>query len=66
MKPVQGWHRHPAGQPLPRDGDLLAVEIDYPRRDFRLFGHTMHWLWPFLVVSLLAGYLLKGVFRVQF
>jgi hypothetical protein len=57
---------HPAGQPLPRDGDLLAVEIDYPRRDFRLFGHTMHWLWPFLVVSLLAGYLLKGVFRVQF
>lgn len=56
---------NPAGQPLPRDGDLLAVDIDYPRRDFRLFGYTVHWVWPFLVVSLLAGYLLKGVFRVQ-
>ncbi len=57
---------HPAGQPLPRYGDLLAAEIDYPRRDFRLFGHDVHWVWPFLVLSLLAGHLLKGVFRVQF
>jgi len=57
---------YPAGQALPPDGDLLSVEIGYPRRDFRLFGTTMHWIWPFLVVSLLAGYLLKGVFRVQF
>jgi uncharacterized membrane protein (DUF106 family) len=57
---------YPAGQPLPRNGDLLAAEIGYPRRDFELFGHTVHWVWPFLIVSLLAGYLLKGVFRVQF
>jgi uncharacterized membrane protein (DUF106 family) len=57
---------HPAGQPLPSDGDLLAAEIGYPRRDLRLFGHTVYWVWPFLVVSLVAGYLLKGVFRVQF
>jgi hypothetical protein len=57
---------NPAGQPLPRGGDLLAVEIDYPRRDFQLFGCKVHWVWPFLVVSLLAGYLLKGVFHVQF
>ncbi len=57
---------YPAGLPLPPDGDLLAAEIAYPRRDFRLFGRTVHWVWPFLVLSLLAGYLLKGVFRVQF
>jgi hypothetical protein len=57
---------HPAGQPLPRKGALLAAEIGYPRRDFHLMGHTVHWVWPFLVLSLLAGYLLKGVFRVQF
>lgn len=57
---------YPAGQPLPPDGGLLAVEIGYPRRDFQAFGHGMHWIWPFLVVSLLAGYLLKGLFRVQF
>lgn len=57
---------YPAGQVLPRDGDLTAVAIGYPRRDFRLFGTTVHWIWPFLFMSLLAGYLLKGVFRVQF
>jgi len=57
---------HPAGQALPPDGDLLSVEIEYPRRDFRLFGTKVHWIWPFLFVSLLAGYLLKGVLRVQF
>ncbi len=57
---------YPAGQPLPPGGDLLAAEIAYPRRDFRLFGRTVHWVWPFLALSLLAGYLLKGVFRVQF
>ncbi len=57
---------YPAGQHLPRDGDLLSVEIGYPRRDFLIFGTTMHWIWPFLFASLLAGYLLKGVFRVQF
>ena len=57
---------YPAGQPLPPDGDLLSVEIGYPRRDFRFFGKTMHWIWPFLFTSLMAGYLLKGVFRVQF
>lgn len=57
---------NPAGQPLPPDGALLAVEIGYPRRDFRLFGYSMHWIWPFLFMSLLAGYLLKGVFRVNF
>jgi hypothetical protein len=57
---------NPAGELLPRDGDLLAVEIDYPRRDFRIFGYTVHWVWPFLVLSLLAGHLLKGVLHVQF
>ena len=57
---------HPASQGLPPDGDLLSVDIGYPRRDFRLFGTTLHWIWPFLFFSLLAGYLLKGVFRVQF
>jgi hypothetical protein len=57
---------HPAGQSLPVRSDLLSVEIEYPRRDFRLFGHRIHWIWPFLVSSLLAGYLLKGVFRVHF
>ena len=57
--------RYPAGQPLPPNQDLLAVEIAYPRRDFRVLGCRIHWIAPFLFLSLLAGYLLKRVFRVQ-
>jgi hypothetical protein len=57
---------HPMGQSLPAGSDVLSAEIEYPRRDFRLLGYRMHWIWPFLVLSLLSGYLLKGVFRVQF
>lgn len=57
---------HPAGQPLPPNGDLLAAEIGYPRRDFLIFGRSVHWVWLYLIASLTAGVLLKGVFRVQF
>jgi hypothetical protein len=57
---------HPAGQPLPPNGSLMAAEIVYPRRDFRLLGRRIHWVWPYLGASLLAGVLLKGLFRVHF
>lgn len=56
---------HPAGQALPPNGNLLAAEIGYPRRDLRFLGRNVHWVWPYLAASLLAGVLLKGVFRVH-
>jgi hypothetical protein len=56
---------YPAAHPLPAAGTLLSVEIDYPRRDFRFLGYSVHWLWPYLIISLVAGYALKGLFRVQ-
>jgi len=56
---------HPAAHALPGAGDLVAVEIAYPPRDFRFLGISVHWIWPYLVLSRAAGYLLKGLFRVQ-
>jgi hypothetical protein len=56
----------PAAHPLPSSGDLLSVEIDYPRRDFRFCGYPVYWIWPYFILSLIAGYMLKGLFRVQF
>jgi len=55
----------PAAHPLPSSGNLLSAEIEYPRRDFRFFGVPVYWIWPYFFISLVAGYLLKGVFRVQ-
>jgi uncharacterized membrane protein (DUF106 family) len=72
--PVSSWNGprnslkmlfHPAAHPLPSSGALLSAEIDYPRRDFRFLGRPIHWLWPYLIISLVAGYALKGLFRVQ-
>jgi hypothetical protein len=72
--PVSSWNGpqnsmdmlfHPVAHPLPSSGVLLSVEIDYPRRDFRFLGYPVHWLWPYLVISMIAGYAFKGLFRVQ-
>ncbi len=56
---------NPAAYPLPASGAIRSVEVDYPRRDFRFLGVPVYWIWPYFVVSLLAGFLLKGFFRVQ-
>lgn len=56
----------PAANPLPSGGKLESVEIEYPRREMEIRGYEVHWIWPFLILTLLAGYLLKGFFRVQF
>ena len=56
---------NPAAHPLPGSGDLLSVEVVYPRRDFRFLGVPIYWIWPYFLLSVLAGYLLKGFFRVQ-
>jgi len=61
--PKMLWN--PAAHPVPASGDLLSVEIDYPRRDFRFFGVPVSWIWPYFLLSLMAGYLMKGVARVE-
>ena len=75
MVPVSSWNGgknaldrvfYPAAYPLPSHGNLAVIEIDYPRREMDILGHSVHWVWPFFVITLLAGYLLKGFFRVQF
>ena len=40
------------------------VEIRYPAASIDLGGWDYHWLVWFLVISILAGYLLKGWFKV--
>ncbi len=55
---------NPAEAGLP-SGPIAAVEIAYPSETVSLGGFRCHWLWPFLILSLAAGYALKGVFRVE-
>ena len=53
----------PAEPPLPASAGLRALEIhDWPARPLRILGIGTHWLIVFFVVSLLAGFAVKGIF----
>lgn len=74
LVPVSSWNGrkgdskrffYPAAETLPDRGDLVAVEVDYPARNLTFWGAPVHWIWPFSVFTLIAGYLLKGFFKVQ-
>jgi len=55
----------PGQKPLPQDSPLESVSFILPRRELNVFGLSVHWLVFFFVVSVAAGYSLKGVFKVQ-
>lgn len=56
---------HPGEPPLPPVGPVESVTVSYPSADLRLLGRSVHWLWPWLVISMVFGYALKGPLRVQ-
>jgi len=74
LVPVSPWNGapgsldmlwNPAAHPLPDTDNLLSVDIGYPRRDFRFLGFPVYWMWPYFILTLVAGYLLKGLFGVH-
>lgn len=49
----------------PASSPLLRVQIEYPAAEFPVGPWRMWWVWPFLVVSMIAAYAVKGVFKVE-
>ncbi len=56
---------YPSEAPLPRDSAVKTIEVRYPPGDLSLFGIELHWLLVFFVVSVAAGFALKGVFGIE-
>jgi hypothetical protein len=56
---------HPGEAQLPRNGPLASIEVQYPSRNFYLWGYALDWLLVFFALSLIVGFALKGVFGVQ-
>jgi hypothetical protein len=56
---------NPAEPSLPSDAPIEAIMLTYPKRDLSLWGIGFHWLVGFFVLSLIAGFALKGVFKVE-
>jgi hypothetical protein len=55
---------YPAEPKMPA-GPIASTEIAYPQETIPLVGFRIHWVWLFLVISMAAGYALKGLFRVE-
>jgi hypothetical protein len=56
---------YPSEPPLGRDLSVAAIRLQYPPRELRFFGVNVNWLIAFFVISLAAGYALKGVFGID-
>jgi uncharacterized membrane protein (DUF106 family) len=55
----------PGQQPLPSDSQIESIKIVLPKQDLIILGLNIHWLLFFFIVSLVAGYSLKGLFKVE-
>ncbi len=61
------WKRvlHPGERPLPKGTPVRSVEVLYPAKSLSAFGLNIHWLVAYLVLSIVFGFALKGVFKVE-
>ena len=55
---------YPAEPPLPADGPIHAIHIDYADREVSVLGLGMHWMIPFFVLSIVFAFALRGWFKV--
>lgn len=57
---------NPSEASLSDASPVRSVGIGYPKRDFEFLGANLHWLIPFLVLSILAGFAFKRLMGVEF
>jgi hypothetical protein len=55
----------PGEKPMPKNSPAASIEIVYPPQRLPLFGGGVHWLIAFFVLSMIFGFGLKGVFKVE-
>ena len=56
---------NPTENPLPHGSLVQSIDVKYPDRQLKMFGWNIHWLVIFFIVSLLAAFTLRGVFKVE-
>lgn len=55
----------PGEKPLPRESGVAAVYVNYPEVEMNVLGLEVHWIIVFFILSIAAGFALKGVFGVE-
>ena len=54
---------HPVEPPLPA-GPIESIAVGYPEAEVSLFGWETHWLVVFFILTMIAAFALRGLFRV--
>ncbi|MCJ7681270.1 MAG: hypothetical protein MUP70_11130, partial [Candidatus Aminicenantes bacterium] len=57
---------YPVEKPMASTLPFQSVTITYPDRRMNLFGWKMHWIIAYFILSMVFGFGLKGVFKVDF
>ena len=57
--------RNPVETGLPGSSPAMSVDVPYPKRQFVIFGFSLHWLVAFFIISLFSAFAFKGVLGVE-
>ena len=57
---------NPGERKIPTSSPIESILISYPSRQILIWGWDIHWIIIFFVVSLIAGYAVKGFLKVEF
>lgn len=56
---------YPSEPPVPSDSIIESIHVTYPHRELKFLGLTVNWLIAFFIISVAAGFALKGVFGIE-
>ncbi len=56
---------NPGEAPLSKDLPVKSVEVKYPSKNMNLFGWHIHWVIVYFALSVIFGFVLKGIFKVE-
>jgi len=56
---------NPGEAPLFKDLPVKSIEVKYPDKNMNLFGWHIHWIIAYFALSIIIGFALKGVFKVE-
>jgi hypothetical protein len=56
---------HPGEPPISSLATVEHISVQYPAREFQLRSWKLDWLIPYILLTLLAALLLKGVMRTE-
>jgi hypothetical protein len=55
----------PVEAPLPADGPIKSIAVTYPERLVNILGWSVHWIFVFFLLTMIAAFALQRPFKVS-